>query len=37
MLDTVKNDLVNGLDLKALGCVAESVEKDPARGRSHLP
>jgi uncharacterized OsmC-like protein len=33
MLDTVKNDLVNGLDLKALGCVAESVEKDPARGK----
>jgi uncharacterized OsmC-like protein len=31
MLDTVKNELVNGLDLKALGQVVEAVEKDPAQ------
>jgi uncharacterized OsmC-like protein len=32
MLDIVKNDRMNGLDVKALGQVVEAVEKDPAKG-----
>jgi uncharacterized OsmC-like protein len=31
MLDIVKNDRVNGLDLKALGEVVEAIEKDPGK------
>jgi uncharacterized OsmC-like protein len=31
MLDTVKNERVNGLDLKALGEVVEAIEKDSAK------
>ena len=31
MLDTVKNERVNGLDLKALGEVVEAIEADPGK------
>jgi uncharacterized OsmC-like protein len=31
MLDIIKNERVNGLDLKALGEVVEAIEKDPTR------
>jgi uncharacterized OsmC-like protein len=31
VLDTVKNERVNGLDLKALGEVVEAIEKDPSQ------
>ena len=33
MLDTVKNALVNGLDLAALGETVEAVEADPSKGK----
>jgi uncharacterized OsmC-like protein len=33
MLDRVKNDRVNGLDLKALGDVVEAVQADPSQAK----
>ena len=33
MLDVVKSDRVNGLDLKALGEVVEAIEKDPGQAK----
>ncbi|WP_341633649.1 OsmC family protein [Sphingomonas agri] len=33
MLDTVKNERVNGLDLKALGEVVDAIQKDPSQAK----
>lgn len=33
MLDTLKNERVNGLDLKALGEVVDAIQKDPSQAK----